>query len=240
MITVDDLQGHWRRDWIKAQGFEDHTTRVHWMQAGTLFADIRVPLDRPALDGATCLADLPPNMIKQLLQAEGFAGTISVDQDRCTWRREITWHGVPEMDDIGRMSFDGEALIEDGVLATYREQWRRAPDQTLRGFRVQGGGMAGILIETDSTFLFAIGPSPQTHSGPASRDQLRTHFASVYALGSWSGDEGIAKLCTNPFCEGRTVLTRGASTVWHATDFDGDQVTYTLTLSAVKETQNAH
>ena len=40
MITLADVQGHWRRDWLKAPGFSDTTTHVHWMQCGTLFADM--------------------------------------------------------------------------------------------------------------------------------------------------------------------------------------------------------
>ena len=44
MIDSSDVQAHWRRLWIRAPGFEDADTRVHWMQCGALYADIRVPL----------------------------------------------------------------------------------------------------------------------------------------------------------------------------------------------------
>ncbi|MDF1728619.1 MAG: hypothetical protein P1U53_12810, partial [Sulfitobacter sp.] len=106
MITQGDLQGHWRRDWIKAPGFEDHTTRVHWLQAGALFADLRIPLERPDISGHAALADLSSAALRRLMQAEGFAGHITVDKSKCTWHREINWHGVPGQADVGLMSFD--------------------------------------------------------------------------------------------------------------------------------------
>ncbi|MEO0380809.1 MAG: hypothetical protein AAF252_11115 [Pseudomonadota bacterium] len=215
MITKEDLQGHWRRDWIKAPGFEDHTTRVHWMQAGDLYADIRVPLERPDLSSFTCLADVPPDLIAPLLKAEGFAGTIDVADNRCTWAREINWHGVPEVDDIGLMSFEDGALIEDGVLADYRELWQPMPAAPFRGHRVAFDGLAGILVENDIEFLIGLGPVPAPRSG------LAAQFASTYAYGHWTDTEGVATLSTNPFCEGTVVLRRDGGFTWHAPSFDG-------------------
>lgn len=224
MITKSDLQGHWRRDWIKAPGFEDHTTRVHWMQAGDLFADLRVPLARPDLGGARCLAELSEYALAALMASEGFAGTIDVTDSRCTWRREVNWHGVPEADDIGLMYVDGDALIEDGVLAEYRERWLAEPGPALRGHRVALGALSGVLVESDETFLIALGAPPEAHSpDPAN------HFSSTYCLGRWEGARGIATLSTNPFCEGTCVLTRGAVFTWHGMRFDGSVVSGALT-----------
>ncbi|WP_299407390.1 hypothetical protein [uncultured Roseobacter sp.] len=231
MIGVADLQGHWQRDWIKAPGFEDHTTRVHWMQAGALFADIRVPLDRPDLIGRDCLADLTQLEMAQLLAAEGFAGTITVAENRCTWHREINWHGEPDINDIGLMSFNGGALIEDGVLAEYRELWRRRPNERLRGHRLIFGDQRAVLIENHSVFLVAVGPVPQGNTtalvarlqtSDASADALRRHFESTYCMGYWDGESGIAELATNPFCEGRAVLQRGSAFHWSGPTFDGE------------------
>lgn len=223
MITADDLQGHWRRDWITAPGFEDRTTRVHWMQAGQLFADVRVPLDRPDMGDYACLADLPPPALGALLKAERFAGTIDVANDRCTWRRDINWHGVPDADDIGLMSFEAGALLEDGVLADYRERWLPEPGERARGHRIHNGNLTGVLIESDTVFLLGIGAAPEQHPDLGGGDAiaLRTHFQSVYCLGRWDGDDGIGTLCTNPFCEGQIVVSRTDGFVWHALSFDG-------------------
>ncbi|WP_298973210.1 hypothetical protein [uncultured Roseobacter sp.] len=239
MIGVADLQGHWQRDWIKAPGFEDHTTRVHWMQAGALFADIRVPLDRPDLTRRDCLADLTQPELAQLLAAEGFAGTITVAENRCTWHREINWHEEPDINDIGLMSFEDGALIEDGVLAEYRELWRRRPNEKLRGHRLTFGDQRAVLIENHSVFLVAVGPVPQGNTtaltahlktGDASPEALRQHFESTYCMGHWDGESGIAELATNPFCEGREVLQRGSAFHWSGPTFDGE--TYAQVLRA--------
>ena len=228
MITASDLQGHWRRDWIKAPGFEDHDTAVHWLQAGDLYADIRVPAERPDLSSFDCLADMPADLRAPLLKAEGFAGTITVSDNRCTWRREINWQGVPEMDDIGLMSFTDEGLIEDGVLADYHELWQAEPTAPLRGHRVTLGQMSGILVENDAEFLVGLGPD-LVHTDP------RTQFASTYALGHWDGAEGIATLSTNPFCDGQIVLRRDAGFTWHAPSFEGDTAGQRLMTAPTKE-----
>ncbi|MEO0766290.1 MAG: hypothetical protein AAFY75_09735 [Pseudomonadota bacterium] len=222
MITMDDLQGHWRRDWIKAPGFEDHSTAVHWLQAGDLYADIRIPAERPDLCAYSCLADVPQDMFAPLLNSEGFAGTIEVSNNRCIWRREINWQGVPEMDDIGLMSFTEQGLIEDGVLADYRELWQAEPTAPLRGHRIAFGEMSGILVENDAEFLVGLGRPPAPASG------RRAQFASTYVLGHWDGADGVATLSTNPFCEGQIVLRRDAGFTWHAPSFDGAPADFRL------------
>lgn len=237
MITRDDLQGHWRRDWIKAPGFEDQTTRVHWLQAGDLYADIRVPLMRPNLSGASCLADLSAADLAVLMQAEGFAGTITVENDHCTWRRDINWHGVPEQDDIGLMWFDAPALIEDGVLATYRERWLAEPSGPLTAQRITCAGQTGVLVSGEAVFLLALGPMPQGTSSDAIKvlerghvnAAVRQYFNSLYCLGHWQGDTGIADLATNPFCEGLPVLSRSDGITLNAPGFDGVVTTTPLT-----------
>lgn len=231
MISSDDLQGHWHRDWITAPGFEDHSTRVHWLQAGTLYADIRVPLARPDLSGYDCLAEVPQPDLARLMDAEGFAGSITVQTGACTWARWINWHGVPEGTDIGAMSWDAEGhLIEDGVEADYREQWSQVPGAPLRAHQIRVDGQTGVLVENDEIFLMAMGPKPSGTSaslkdaliaGMALPQHIAAQFASLYCFGKWKGSAGIAELATNPFCEGQAVLHRGTAFEWHPPTFDG-------------------
>ncbi len=233
MITKYHLQGHWKRDWIKAPGFEDATTRVHWLQAGALFADLRIPLERPDLTGLSCLAELDPSALRRLMDAEGFAGHITVADSHCTWHRQINWHGVPGQADVGQMSFDETCgLIEDGVLAEYRELWQSASQSPLRGAQVSCDAMTGVLIENEEIFLLGIGPNPlgttddliaNLESRTAELPALQQHFASEYVLGTWDGASGIAMLSTNPFQEGQVVLERGDDLYWHSQGFDGAQ-----------------
>ena len=238
MMTQDDLQGHWQRDWIKAPDFEDATTRVHWLQSGAVFADLRIPLDRPDIAGLSCLAELDVPALRSLMTAEGFAGHITVERGNCTWHRRINWHGVPEQSDIGAMSFDDAGgLIEDGVLAEYRELWQAVPQPPLRSTKVSCGEMRGVLIENDAMFVLGIGPDPRgttkdlitaLDSGRIENAALQQHFASVYVLGRWDGAHGIAELSTNPFTEGQVVLERNDSLLWHSVAFDGPRKVQTL------------
>lgn len=239
MITENDLQGHWQRDWIKAPGFEDTTTRVHWLQAGSLFADLRIPLERPDVTGLSCLAELDPTALRDLINAEGFAGQITVKESQCTWHRSINWHGVPAQSDIGLMSFDASGgLVEDGVLAEYRELWQSIPQARLRGAKIRFDEMTGFLIENGDIFLLAIGPNPNGTSGDliaalnggtADIAALQQHFTSEYVLGTWDGPLGIADLSTNPFREGQVTLERANDLVWHSISFDGRRTSHRLT-----------
>ncbi|WP_323786471.1 hypothetical protein [Thalassovita sp.] len=239
MIEITDLQAHWRRDWIKAPGFEDATTRVHWMQRGALYADLRIPTDRPDLTGAASLADLDPAAFAVLMRAEGFAGTITVDDSICTWERRINWHGVPDGVDAGRMSFnDAGGLIEAGVDADYTELWRKMPDAPSEAQRVACDGMEGVLVQSETGFLIGLGlpgtpaTSPLIAALEAGRlpDGLAAHFRTVYAWGHWQDDDGIADLCTNPFLETRPVLRRtGQGITFEIVDFDGQERSLALT-----------
>ena len=242
MIDLGRVQGHWQRDWIRAPGLEDGTTRVHWLQAGALFADIRVPLHRPLPGPARCLAEMPPAALADLLSAEGFAGTISLQGDVCTWHRRVNWRGFPCPVDAGRLWFDADgALIEDGVHADYREQWQRRATGALVARQLHGaGGMEGVLVTGPALFLLVLG-SPEAPARPDLAASLRAGltsaadaapaFDSVCIMGRLDAGRGVATLSTQPFCEGRAVLAMGqdAATLT-LPGFDGSPRRHDLTL----------
>lgn len=214
MITQKDLQGHWQRDWIKAPGLEDHTTRVHWLQAGALYADIRVPLERPETPGV-CLADAGPRALLALMAAEAFAGEISVADSVCTWHRAVNWHGTPQGIDAGRMHAEGGAMFETGVHADYVERWVQK-GAGLTAQPVQGGGLQGVLVMDATRFLLVMGTPDAPATAPLI-EALRAghvpadcaaHFEQPCALGHWDGPRGVADLALNPFAEGSAVLLR--------------------------------
>lgn len=233
MITLEDLQGHWRRDWLALPGHFDPTTRVHWLQSGSFYADIRIPKNRPPLEEARCLADLPAQALAGLMTAEGFAGTISVANSFCTWDRHINWHGQPDVADTGDMSFENGALIEKGVHAEYSERWLPELGGTHHAENFTVDQRWGIVVTVGQRFLFAIGeegaPSSRTLRDALGSGDIaggvEAHFDSTYALGRWTGTVGKAELCTNPFTEGHAILTRKApgELVWHSVDFHGTQ-----------------
>ena len=228
MIAERDLQGHWRRDWLRAADQFDSTTQVHWLQAGALYADIRIPARRPVLTGVG-LVDQPPETLRSLMRAEAFAGTTDVSDGICTWHRLVNWHGKPAGIDAGRMSFDGDALIEEGVHAAYTERWiYEGCGFTAR--RTAFAGFTGVLVENETWFLLVSGrPDAPPSNGlvdelEAGRvpDGLAEHFAPPCLFGEWRGAEGIVRLSTNPFHQGSASLRRDAGgLVLCATDFHG-------------------
>ncbi len=243
-LTADHLQGHWRRAWIKAPGLEDATTRVHWMQCGPCYADLRVPAQRVQTRGAHALEDLSHKMIARLLRAEGFAGTITVENGICTWTRAINWHGPTSDVDAGRMSFGPAGdLIEEGVHGPYTELWQRETDAPFEALRVTHGALGGWLLVTEKRFLLALdrcgGPTrdevDEMLARGARRDALHARFAGAYVLGHWAGGKGIAQISTNPFLEGRPVLERrpGGALYWTAMSVEGHWTTAPLEAETV-------
>lgn len=222
MIGLKDIQGHWQRRWIKAPGFEDDTTRVHWMQVGPVYADVRIPIERPSLDGAACIAELSGQAIQALTNAEGFAGTVRVENCVCTWARHINWHGETRDIDAGRLSWDETGdLIETGVHAHYTELWTRPSDSTHSGLKLAGDGLTGFLVSVGEAFVFGLGQpdAPAFALGGA----VAPLFDGVHLFGRWEGDTGIATLSTNPFQEGNACLTRAEQGVIYShVDFRGN------------------
>lgn len=215
MIRQSDLQGQWRRNWLRAPGFEDRTTRVHWVQAGGFCADIRVPLVRPPL-GVGSLSAMPPKDLADLLGAEGFAGRTTLADDVCTWHRDWNWRGFPCPVDAGTLWFDTAGmLIEDGVHAEYREEWQSVPGGVWTAMAVEGNGTDGLLMANETQFVLGLGrrDAPDwaglpaaLREGTAKVGDAKDAFASVYLMGHWQKTAGIADLSTQPFCEGHAVL----------------------------------
>lgn len=233
MITVDDLQGHWVRRWIKAPGVEDHTTRVHWMQVGQAYADIRVPANRPSLTGASALADLPATALADLAGAEGFAGHITLEDAVCTWHRAINWHGTPRALDVGSIRFDDTGcMVETGVHADYTELWGAGTGGDSKVLQVSGDGYAGYVVTRGDAFVLGIGKPDKPNMAPVV-EALKAQeipsdaaqlFDGLHVLGHWSADKAIAQLATNPFAEGRTIAhLTDTALVWTRIGFDGHE-----------------
>lgn len=243
MIAQSDLQGHWRRNWLRTKGLEDTTTRVHWVQAGQWYADIRVPLVRPLLS-VTSLSAMVPGELALLLSCEAFAGRTTLAGDICTWHRDWNWRGVPCAVDAGRLRFDAAGrLMENGVYADYSEEWQAVPGGAWTALAVETSTADGLLITNDTHFLLSYGQrdapawpelAAKLRAGTAQTIEAEAAFASFYVMGLWQGAAGIAELSTQPFCEGQAVLHRdqgGARLT--VPDFHGRRQEHTLRLTAL-------
>ena len=244
MIGADSLQGHWRRAWLKAPGVIDHDTSVHWMQVGTLYADIRIPAARPDTRGATALADLGDANLRSLLEAEGFAGEIVLDGDVCTWAREINWHGEPDGLDAGRLRLEAwSELVEEGVHANYSELWHRAGESSVFARRFFCDDTLAFLVSVGDRFVFGSGPRvpPQPSAarkalaaGERSGDVAR-QFDHGYVFGRWVNGVGQACLATNPLWEGQAVVALESDALcFSATDFYGAPLRYSFPFQSSK------
>ncbi|MEM6941257.1 MAG: hypothetical protein AAF943_15575 [Pseudomonadota bacterium] len=239
MLTEDDIQGHWQRRWLRAPGFEDSETRVRWMQCGAVYADVRIPAERPDIRGARCLADLSPAAVRALAQAEGFAGTTQVVDSVCTWTRAINWHGMTESVDAGHLAHDDTGdLLETGVHAEYAEKWARVATGSDAAQVLEGAGMRAYLVHVSDAFVLGVGQpdAPSTaplldalRVGKTDHTALSALFQRLYVFGRWEGSFGRALLSTNPFLEGKVCLREaGAELVVQSVDFEGRPQEYVL------------
>ncbi|QPM91675.1 hypothetical protein [Pseudooceanicola algae] len=215
------IAGHWRRESITGPGMEDRTTRVHWLQAEVGFCDIRIPSTRPDLGGATALADLGAEALLELMNGFGFAGQARLKGARCTWHRQIAFHGTPPgaAPDIGILRpGPGGRMIEDGAEGAYREVWGMQGTGPYDHAVWQDGSRACLITWGECDFLLAIGriDAPGSLSlrqalegGARPETELADFFDAEYSYGIWQDAAGVVSLSTNPLREGQAILARG-------------------------------
>jgi hypothetical protein len=156
------LRGLWRRKSIAfPDGTRDTTTRVYWLQTPTLYADLRVPVDRPALTGLTCLAELTEEELLELARQQGFAGTMRAEGSACHWQRAIDFQPSRGVADSGHVRFEDGLLIEEGIHESYREVWKpiEAGEGHYLALRWGGPSIDGepvrFLVAAGDFFIFA-------------------------------------------------------------------------------------
>ncbi|MEC9433524.1 MAG: hypothetical protein VYD87_11520 [Pseudomonadota bacterium] len=241
-----DVQGLWRRRWLRAGGREDATTEVWWLQAGPLHVDLRLPADLPrraaARDGVRALADLPAPDLRRLARAEGFAGVTTVERGVCTWTRRVNWRGPLDGPDVGALFFEGDALIERGVFADYAELWERegpGARPPLRAVQLRrADGQAAVLAQAGEMFMLGRGaPAALAANAPLAdrldralaqrhRGALRRLFDQEFCIGRVTPAGGIVARSTNPLRVGARAFDADvfeAETVRiTAQDFEGE------------------
>lgn len=209
MNVPDRYLGVWQRTLLRtADGFEDRTTRVFWLQTESLHADIRVP------------GRLPRTLQQRSAQA-GFAGVTEVDGDLCRWHRWLDFHpGSPE--DVGRMSFvSADEVHERALDGSYLEVWKRLPDsigptEALWLSDAEPGGRRACLLRAGDYFLFAASrPQPLTNDVPlgeqvatCSADEAEQLLAMELSFGriDFSGHSWRIELSTVPGRSGKALL----------------------------------
>ena len=126
--AIAECAGLWRRTLlVEADGSRDTGTNVRWLQGLSLFVDVRGP-------------------------GEGFAGQLDQRLDVFEWTRLVDLQ-PPGLPDAGRMSWDGDTLVEVGVHADYTEHWEReaVPAQPCWGMLLS----AAVLVRVGDRFGWA-------------------------------------------------------------------------------------
>lgn len=112
----DSYLGVWQRTLLRtADGHEDRSTRVFWLQTASVHADLRMPCPTPIT-------------VAQRISQAGFAGLTEVRGDRCQWHRLLDFH--PDSGtDIGLMEFiHADEVQETAPDGSYLEVWQRLPE----------------------------------------------------------------------------------------------------------------
>jgi hypothetical protein len=105
------VDGAWMRQSVSIDGSEHfELQRAYWLQAGDIYADLRVPFHPSG--GTSC-----------------FCGRSGWVGERYSWTHGLDLAG-PGADEVGDLFWDGDRLIERGVLGdlAYEEVWVRLPD----------------------------------------------------------------------------------------------------------------
>jgi hypothetical protein len=139
MTEPDLVHGAWTRRSVSiGDGAHFETQLVVWLQAGTRYADLRIPL-HPAAD-TRC-----------------FTGRSGWDGDRYRWTHHLDLEPLdaasPGIDDIGDLGWEDDALVERGMWPTddgpvaYEEQWVPLP----------GGRTPYLALEAPGCCLVRVG-----------------------------------------------------------------------------------
>ncbi len=228
----DWLAGLWRREaLVFPDGRADRTTQVLWGQTRSLYIDLRIPADRPAVRGRRSFADFTHAELLQLTDQKGFAGHLVMDGDLCTWIRYIDYRPSTGRPDKGRLRLEGETLYEEGdpssVLASaYQETYhreRRADRRSvaLRSVAVDPDAADAVLVLIDDRFLFARGRAANLPAAESLRDlvlaagddrtAIHAYLDCEISLGGTEGNTAWRILAsTIPFREGRSLLPRAS------------------------------
>ena len=160
----DWVQGGWSRVLMRttATGAEDRTTDCIYLQTGSLYADIRVPVDRPALTGRRGVDDCTPQELAAMSTVSAFAGWCEFKNGVAHWIRPIDLKPPSGREDEGRMA------IRDGNLWEYGLEGQHAEEYAPRGNGARRKGAwalapdpveprPGVLVIIDDLIIRALG-----------------------------------------------------------------------------------
>jgi hypothetical protein len=171
MMSVASLVGQWRRSLLELpDGTRDVTTEVTWLQAHPHFADLRQPAGMPDFSHVAGLDDLTAEDCRWLATQLGFAGFFRRLDDGFEWVRLVDFWPPGPVKDIGRLSWEGDVLVEVGRDAPYLEHWHRDVSRAVvpaASFILSAVETAapGLLVRVGASFMYARGRAAPLPAG---------------------------------------------------------------------------
>jgi hypothetical protein len=138
-VTVPEkLLGCWHRKSIRfADGTEDGSTKVIWVQTLSGVGDIRIPVTRPDLRARASLADCSKEELLALAEQDCFCGVTLFDASArpfpaASWPKEsylFRFQPAITFPEPGWMDWldGGTCMIERAPSGAYVEDWRLQP-----------------------------------------------------------------------------------------------------------------
>jgi hypothetical protein len=152
------LPGVWTREYISRGGARSDLFAVHYLQTPTLFADFRIPRDRPDMSHASSFADLSDTELLSLAKQRGFAGFTSSSGALATWHHEVDFQPADSEPDIGRLErVDDAHMLEHALDSSYVESWTSVTpgERRFLAIRVERNGkLVRMLLVAGDQFLF--------------------------------------------------------------------------------------
>jgi hypothetical protein len=206
---LHELSGLWKRTLlIDPTGHRDEASEVSWLQACSAFVDVRQPVDRPSFDDVTGGRALNARQRGWIHSQQGFAGTLVAHDGVFEWQRAIDLHPPAAIPDAGHLVFDGEVLVETGLVQDYVERWLRGGTAGLSAGQPEWAlhlrghdGRTALLARVGNAFGWARGRPYQMTA--------HDHFLDCeYAIGRVEGSAWLITTSTLPFREGADLAPR--------------------------------
>lgn len=215
--------------WRRLPSAREADARAYWMQTYSLFAQLRIPAERPRFAPVTHLSELDSGLLLWLAHQEGFAGRSVFNGDQVQRERALSFQ-PPVGPDLSRVFVSGGLLVEQGIGRAYVDEWQTIADcatddlvalELIEDCEIAGRRPArtGLLLVVGDYFLYAMERRPPVIGGeplPALVERAQGREAKAALLDceiSFGRRRGSRvpweiQFSTLPIREGRTVFDR--------------------------------
>jgi hypothetical protein len=224
-IASGTYVGLWRR--LPSPGAS--SARAYWMQTYSLFAQLRIPAERPQFEPVAGLSELSDEALLWLARQEGFAGR-SVFKGNRVQRERVLSFQRPCGPDSARVFLSGGLLVEEGIDNDYVEEWQTIADcatddlvalELVKDCESNGrrAARAGFLLVVGDYFIYAMERRPPFASDEplaalveraSDREEKAALLDCEISFGRRRGSRipWEIQFSTLPFREGRAVFDR--------------------------------